>query len=65
MDTRKAKQEVQNARDVLATKGAPIEGTAAGHLILAFEALIADLDNSFGYVKPVKRAEPFGFEADE
>lgn len=51
MDTREAKAQVQKAREVLEAKGAPIEGTAAGHLLLAIESLIQNLDNSFGYTK--------------
>lgn len=49
MDTTLVKQQVQTARDVLAAKGAPREGTAAGHLILALEELTRQLDNQFGY----------------
>lgn len=65
MDTRAVKAQVQAAREVLSSKGAPLEGTAAGHLILALEELTRQLDNSFGYTQRTKRAEPFGFAADE
>ena len=51
MDTREARQQVAKAREVLEAKGAPLEGTAAGHLILAIESLIENLDNSFGYTR--------------
>lgn len=51
MDTRAAKSELQKAREVLESKNAPLEGTAAGHLILALEELITNLDNSFGFAR--------------
>lgn len=55
MDTREAKSQVEKAREVLTSKGAPIEGTAAGHLLLAIESLIENLDNSFGSTRKASR----------
>ncbi len=49
LDTTRVKAELATARMILEQKGAPLEGTAAGHLILALEALVKDLDNSLGY----------------
>lgn len=39
-DAEAAKSHLRQARNILTTKGAPLAGTAAGHLILALECLL-------------------------
>ena len=55
MDTREVAAQVKKAREVLISKGAPIEGTAAGHLLLAIESLIEELNNSSSSTRKVSR----------
>lgn len=48
MDLREIRRQLLLARDVLKTKGAPIEGTAAGHILIALERLIEELNTALG-----------------
>lgn len=51
MDLRAVREQLRLARQVLEVKGAPVEGTAAGHVIIALEELVRQLEASFGYTR--------------
>lgn len=54
MDLGLVKGQLLVARTILEEKGAPLQDTAAGRLILAVEALVAELEHTLGFARPGK-----------
>lgn len=59
MDLHNTKAELLLVRRALREKGAPIADTATGHLLLALEELVEQLEEQFGYSRKQAHAQDF------